>query len=30
MKRQVKEALDQADIDIPFPTRTVHIEKDAA
>ncbi|WGW04906.1 mechanosensitive ion channel family protein [Tropicibacter oceani] len=30
MKRRVKEALDQADIDIPFPTRTVHIEKDAA
>ena len=23
MKRQVKEALDQAGVDIPFPTRTV-------
>ncbi len=29
MKRKVKEALDQADIDIPFPTRTLVHEKPA-
>ncbi|WP_407648211.1 mechanosensitive ion channel family protein [Harenicola maris] len=28
MTRAVKEALDTADIDIPFPTRTVHVETD--
>ena len=28
MKRQVKEALDQARVPIPFPTRTVVIERD--
>lgn len=27
MKRKVKEALDAADINIPFPTRTVFVEK---
>lgn len=26
MKRKVKEALDAAEIDIPFPTRTVHVQ----
>ena len=30
MKRAVKEALDEADINIPFPTRTVIYEKAAA
>ncbi|WP_417720267.1 mechanosensitive ion channel family protein [Salipiger sp.] len=28
MKRRVKEALDEAGVAIPFPTRTLHIEKD--
>lgn len=28
MKRQVKEALDAADVAIPFPTRTLNIETD--
>ncbi|MCR8548420.1 mechanosensitive ion channel [Salipiger sp. P9] len=30
MKRQVKEALDAAGVAIPFPTRTLHIEKGSA
>ena len=30
MKRKVKEALDAADISIPFPTRTVVVEKEAS
>ncbi|WP_370400451.1 mechanosensitive ion channel family protein [Sulfitobacter sp. JB4-11] len=30
MKRKVKEALDAADINIPFPTRTVVVESDVA
>lgn len=30
MKRKVKEALDDADISIPFPTRTVVVETDGA
>ncbi|MBV2358965.1 mechanosensitive ion channel [Thalassococcus sp. CAU 1522] len=29
MKRRVKEALDREGIDIPFPTRTLHVERDA-
>lgn len=29
MKRKVKEALDEADIDIPFPTRTLHVQSQA-
>ncbi|MEN8658935.1 MAG: mechanosensitive ion channel family protein, partial [Marivita sp.] len=28
MKRKVKEALDKAGVDIPFPTRTVVVQKD--
>lgn len=28
MKRKVKEALDKADVDIPFPTRTLVIQKE--
>ena len=28
MKRKVKEALDKAGVDIPFPTRTLVIQKD--
>ncbi|MCL3883535.1 mechanosensitive ion channel family protein [Marivita sp. GX14005] len=30
MKRAVKEALDAAGVDIPFPTRTVHVQRDDA
>ena len=30
MKRKVKEALDKAGVDIPFPTRTLVIQKDEA
>lgn len=30
MKRKVKEALDEAGVDIPFPTRTVVLQKDDA
>ncbi|RLJ51646.1 small conductance mechanosensitive channel [Litoreibacter meonggei] len=30
MKRKVKEALDDADIDIPFPTRTIVVEREEA
>ena len=30
IKRRVKEALDTAGVDIPFPTRTLHIQRDDA